>query len=243
MSVAAQNFAEHTNSTAIQSFSPTGANQWEQAGFASESASCRKDSQAPSALRIGATALLAFNPSAVDLPIQAPFNNVAPSDWTWMDDEGNAYATTPQTSLLGKSVIEEQVRYALTLAQQEDEVNKVVETSSSKLLNRLIALGGYQTIIAIEETLPILEKYEDALTGVIRILGKTNNQNTKIDRLKILVAYLNHKSPIIRDASALALVDLSEKGAIKYIKDAIKTEVFASVTECFELAIEEIESA
>jgi hypothetical protein len=86
----------------------------------------------------------------------------------------------------------------------------------------------------------------DLLCQAVRTIGAIDDQETQLSRFEIVVPFLQHASPFIRDCAGLALYDLEIPQAIPYIKIAIRNEKYKNLKRDLEkivMSLEEIERA
>ncbi len=81
----------------------------------------------------------------------------------------------------------------------------------------------------------------DLLCETLRTLGNLHDNETELIRFQILIPFLSHASPFIRDCTGLALYDLESPNAIPYIKKAIKKEPYQSLKMDFKKIINELQ--
>lgn len=82
---------------------------------------------------------------------------------------------------------------------------------------------------------------ESILIESLRTLGSINHPATQKVRVSLIAHFLNHPSAIVRDASALALSFLDERGAIPYLKRAIERERLQSIRTDMQSIIDELQ--
>ena len=80
----------------------------------------------------------------------------------------------------------------------------------------------------------------DLLCETLRTLGNLQDDETEQIIFQILIPYLSHPSPFIRDCTSLALYDLESPNAIPYIKKAIDKERYQSLKMDFKKIIKEL---
>ena len=81
----------------------------------------------------------------------------------------------------------------------------------------------------------------DLLCETLRTLGNSQDDETEQIRFQILIPYLSHTSPFIRDCTGLALYDLESPNAIPYIRKAIDKELYQSLKMDFKKIINELQ--
>lgn len=81
----------------------------------------------------------------------------------------------------------------------------------------------------------------DLLCETLRTLGNLQDDETEQIRFQILIPYLSHTSPFIRDCTGLALYDLESPNAIPYIRKAIDKELYQSLKMDFKKIINELQ--
>jgi hypothetical protein len=81
----------------------------------------------------------------------------------------------------------------------------------------------------------------DLLCETLRTLGNLHDDETELIRFQILIPYLSHASPFIRDCTGLALYDLKSPNAILYIKKAIDKEPYQSLKKDFKKILSELQ--
>lgn len=81
----------------------------------------------------------------------------------------------------------------------------------------------------------------DLLCETLRTLGNLQDDETEQIRFQILIPYLSHPSPFIRDCTGLALYDLESPNAIPYIRKAIDKEPYQSLKMDFNRIINELQ--
>ncbi len=81
----------------------------------------------------------------------------------------------------------------------------------------------------------------DLLCETLRTLGNLQDDETEQIRFQILIPYLSHPSPFIRDCTGLALYDLESPNAIPYIRKAIDKELYQSLKMDFKKIINELQ--
>lgn len=79
------------------------------------------------------------------------------------------------------------------------------------------------------------------LCETLRTLGNLQDSETEQIRFQILIPYLSHPSPFIRDCTGLALYDLESPNAIPYIRKAIDKELYQSLKMDFKKIISELQ--
>jgi hypothetical protein len=81
----------------------------------------------------------------------------------------------------------------------------------------------------------------DLLCETLRTLGNLHDDETELIRFQILIPFLSHASPFIRDCTGLALYDLESPNAIPYIRKAIDKEPYQSLKMDFNKIINELQ--
>lgn len=81
----------------------------------------------------------------------------------------------------------------------------------------------------------------DLLCETLRTLGNLHDDETELIRFQILIPFLSHASPFIRDCTGLALYDLESPNAIPYIRKAIDKEPYQSLKMDFKKIINELQ--
>jgi len=155
--------------------------------------------------------------------------------------QSDEYATTSITMPFGvMDPLSQNIKKALNNARHEIfESGK--ESSLGRFINRILILYGQTALNTICTSLSDNALSEDVIAEVIRSLGVVEDSFSKIYRFSAILPYLDHKSPIVRDAAALAFADLGDKGAISYLKAAASREKFSAIRHSFLSVAEEIE--
>lgn len=151
-------------------------------------------------------------------------------------------STKPEIQNIASETIKTYVKNAINNAKYE-VFESGRESSFSCSINSIVALYGQNAINTISTSLDKNKLSEDIIVEAIRSLGAVNHSYTKVDRFKAILPYLNHKSPIVRDAAALAFADLGDKGAISFLKQAAEHEKFSAVRDSFLSVAKELEEA
>jgi hypothetical protein len=152
----------------------------------------------------------------------------------------NYNSETGLLSGLASDYVLSQVKGVLAVAS-----NEIFEPTLISNLNRSLQMvfvaHGRQAANALEKALKDGVYKEDIVVETIRSIGVINDTPSKADRFQILIGFLCDKSPIIRDAAALALSDMGDKGAISFLRAAAKRETFSSVKAEFLNVADELE--
>lgn len=151
-------------------------------------------------------------------------------------------STIPESPVVIADLIKIYLKNALKDAKYE-VFESGVESSFSRFLNRIVTQYGQKAISTISSSLNERKLSEDVIAETVRSLGSLKHPSTKIDRFKVLLPFLTHNSPIVRDATALAFADIGDKGAISYLRTVAEHERFLAVRESFLSVAEELEEA
>lgn len=81
-----------------------------------------------------------------------------------------------------------------------------------------------ETLTALAKAIEINKPGDIILAELLHVIGHADQAKTVHTRLFLLIDYLSHESPLIRDAAAVALAYLDDKQAIPYLHRAIERE-------------------
>lgn len=132
------------------------------------------------------------------------------------------------------------VKNALYHAQHE-VFESGMESAFGLFINRFVLLYGQQGLNVLSSSLKDSVLSIDVIVEAIRSLGAIRDSSTLNERFIVLLRYLDHESPVVRDAAALAFADLGEKGAISYLRAAAEHEKFSVIRSSFLSVAKELE--
>jgi hypothetical protein len=118
-----------------------------------------------------------------------------------------------------------------------------MESSFGKFVNQVVLLHGQKGLAVLNSALQDKPLSEDVLVEAIRTLASIDGRRYKMERFRLILRYLDHKSPIVRDAAALAFADMGDKGAISYLQAAARREKVSVVRNSFLDVAKELEEA
>jgi len=155
--------------------------------------------------------------------------------------QSDKYAATSITiPFVATDQLSQYVKSALNSARHEI-FESGIESTLGRFINRVLIQYGQIALNTICVSLSDSVLSEDVIVEVIKSLGAIEYSFSKIYRFRVILPYLNHKSPIVRDAAALAFADLGDKGAISYLRAAANRERFSAVRHSFLSVAKEIE--
>jgi hypothetical protein len=132
------------------------------------------------------------------------------------------------------------IKNALYNAQHE-VFKSGMESSFGRFINRFILQYGQKGLEALGSSLRDSALSADVIAEAIRSLGEMRDASTLTGRFTLLLRYLDHESPVVRDAAALAFADLGDKNAISQLRVAAEHEKFSSVRSSFLSVAKELE--
>ena len=126
-------------------------------------------------------------------------------------------------------------------AGKNEQFEDGMRSDFSKAIERLIKNYQDNAVAALAEFLASNKIDSDLLCETLRTIGKFNDDKTALIRFQILISFLSHASPFIRDCAGLALYDIESPNAIPYIKQAVDKEPYQSLKRDFEKIIDALE--
>lgn len=83
---------------------------------------------------------------------------------------------------------------------------------------------------------------EDLMSEALRALGRIENQATNEQRYQVLMSFITHDSPIVRDAAVSGLSFLDDTRALPHLRMLLQTEIVPVLNNNIRVAIESLES-
>lgn len=118
---------------------------------------------------------------------------------------------------------------AILIESRNETFESGVVSGLSRKLKVFFLAHGPQAASALQEALKSNRWQEDIIAEVLKSIGNIDDSASKRARFSMLIEFLYDKSPRIRDAAALALSDMGDKGAISFLRAAAKYERFSSI--------------
>ena len=126
-------------------------------------------------------------------------------------------------------------------AYQHEEFDADIAYYFTNALDALILANGNPAIQAINL---VIKKYDlkyDMIFEILRALGRIEDETTKDERYKLLIRFITHKSPIVRDGAISALSFLDDKRALPQLRMLLEAETSQTLKNNIKVAIKSLE--
>lgn len=166
-----------------------------------------------------------------------------------LEDSGSAYVHNLSETVFDKSESKTDNKH---FDSTWDLTSSVLDSTSGDLnddsvaleqLSALFQFDGTGTLQSIRDWLfrNDIDRKADTIATIVRMVGAINHKNSAFSRMKLVAQFLEHKSPLVREASALSLEDINDPRCVDDLKEAFEAEPYASLKDDYRMIIESLE--
>ena len=126
-------------------------------------------------------------------------------------------------------------------AYRHEEFDTDIAYEFTNDLDTFIQANGKSAIPIINNLIKKQALDDDLISETLEALGRIEDENTKDQRYQVLIGFIKHNSPIIRDGAVSGLSFLDDKRALFQLRMLFETETVSILKNNIKVAIKGLE--